>query len=331
MFLSEYGSIKVYNDYPSDINYNSNANIIITTTSNKLQDFFIQCNRPIYLPPPNVFQVPFTEESTCESDEVAILPIKERFKFKKSNSIIELYENNNTLGFGKYEKQIEVKNKKFLVIKFCLFDKADSKDELFIEEMFNEKEQEKKNFLNKKRARGKVTIEKRKYREYNIRTKIIRYFFNQVLINKINDELKMAGSDISFTLFSREFVNEFQELENKKVLNMTLEDILKDKELYGKNISKNSNYSYNIRRLEKLKSEEYKGIRESIELDRILKMTFYEMFQEYLSSKEFVKHVNLLKSEKKNDNLYIKYFIYYSKKFLEHYTGKKKNKKNQKN
>ena len=81
-------------------------------------------------------------------------------------------------------------------------------------------------FLNKKRRRNK---------EDDIRRMIGRRFFNDVLLNLINAILKKAGCINVFEKFQQDVVYYLVKKFNKPVLNMTLEDIFKKKELYNDN------------------------------------------------------------------------------------------------
>lgn len=223
------------------------------------------------------------------------------------------------------ETKIIKKNNKFLVIypkKFSLFNEAKSGNES-IEEEYNKKQQE---LLNKKRLRNKEKkVEDRKYREYMVRRKIARDFFNNVLFSIINGRLKDAGSDISIGKFPKEFIIEVSKKCNKKILYMTLEQIFEDKELYiTKKKSAHSNYTFNLNQIKNLKSAKYKEIMEKSELDKILKMKFCDLFNDYLSSDEFINMTNLLKkNEKDYDIIYYGNYIYFSKNFLDNYKESK--------
>ena len=81
-------------------------------------------------------------------------------------------------------------------------------------------------------------------------------------------------------------------------------------------------YFHNIKVLNLLKSEDYLEIRRRTQIDRILKMTYSDLFEEYLSSKEFVDEIARLKNNKeKFDKIYINNYIYYSLHFLENFSN----------
>ena len=77
--------------------------------------------------------------------------------------------------------------------------------------------------------------EARKYKEYNIRSKIARKFLNSYLIKNINMLLKDVNGQISFEKFPKYFTNVVSKKNNKNILTMTLEQLLVTKELYKEN------------------------------------------------------------------------------------------------
>lgn len=175
--------------------------------------------------------------------------------------------------------------------------------------------------LNKKRERVKKRKRNGRCQEDLIRLKIIRHFFNQFLIQKINVLLKIAGLKLYFEKFPKYFLFEVAKKRNQKVLKMTLEQLFLDKELYAE---KNHSYYHNYNNLSILKSDEYKEIEVKTELDKILNKTFHDLFRDYLSSYEYAKEIQNIKSkEKEGDDSYIIYYIYYSKKFIENYSNSK--------
>jgi len=163
--------------------------------------------------------------------------------------------------------------------------------------------------INKKRRRNK---------EDDIRRMIGRRFFNDVLLNLINAILKKVGSINLFEKFQQDVIYYLVKKYNKKVLNMTLEDIFVTKELYNKNNLEK--YNHNLRLINQIKSDEFIDIRESTQIDRILKMKYYDLFNEYLASNEFIEEINRLKNNnKKFDNFYVEKYIYYSNHFIDNF------------
>ena len=125
----------------------------------------------------------------------------------------------------------------------------------------------------------------------------------------MNTILKNNGSDSIFEKFQQHFVSNVTKKTIKQLLNMTLEEIFKKKELYQK-----SELKYFYHNLNLVKSIE---IQENKELKNILNKKLYLIFEEYINSKEFlIDEINRLKN-KKMDNEYIKRYIYLTKHFIE--------------
>jgi hypothetical protein len=145
-----------------------------------------------------------------------------------------------------------------------------------------------------------------------------RRFFNDIVLNLINEILKNAGSIISFEKIQQDVVYDLVKKNNKKLLDMSLEQIFTKKDLYrGKNLEK---YNHNLKLINLLKSEEYNDIRQSTQIDRILNMKYYDLFQEYITSNKFIEEINRLKNNKmKFDDSYIEKYIYYSLNFINNF------------
>ena len=188
-----------------------------------------------------------------------------------------------------------------------------SNDE-FGEEEFNKKKRE--ILPNKKRKR--IEIKNRKMREYLFRRKIARHFFNCFLIKRLNERLKKARLFFYLNKFPIEFVIKASKKSNNNILEMTLEEIFENKELYSQNYKVNFGFNHNLAIIKTLKTKEYKENMEDIKLNEILGMTFSQIFLEYLYFEEYLTKINQEKSKIK-DNSYLENYIYYSKKFIENY------------
>ena len=145
-----------------------------------------------------------------------------------------------------------------------------------------------------------------------------RRFFNDILLNLINSLLKESGSAIIFEKIQQDVVYDLVKKNNKKLLDLSLEQIFVKKELYrGKNMEK---YYHNLKLINLLKSEEYFDIRQNTQIDRILNMKYYELYEEYISSNEFIEEINRLKNNKtKFDDSYVEKYIYYSCNFIKNF------------
>ena len=159
---------------------------------------------------------------------------------------------------------------------------------------------------------------RRRNKEDDIRRMIGRRFFNDIILNLINEILKNAGCIISFEKIQQDVVYDLVKKNNKKLLDMSLEQIFTKKDLYrGKNLEK---YNHNLKLINLLKSEEYNDIRQSTQIDRILNLKYYDLFQEYITSNEFIEEINRLKNNKmKFDDSYIEKYIYYSLNFINNF------------
>ena len=178
---------------------------------------------------------------------------------------------------------------------------------------FNDKENaplsNEKTFLGNKTL---PTIKRRRENVDNIHKKIKTVFFNSFLYNIINKALKHKNSKLYFVKFSISFVNDVKRNTNKDIINLSLLEIISNKELY--NTKDLSNYYHN------LKVVENKEIEENEELKEILNKTYRELFEEYINSKEFnIDEINRLKN-KNMDNAYIKRYIYCSKHFIDYFS-----------
>ena len=178
--------------------------------------------------------------------------------------------------------------------------------------------------LNRKRTRG--NRRDRKDNSDNIYRKIKRSFFNYTLINELNTELKIARSVYSFEKFPQNFVSNVTKADNKIILDMTLLEIFKNKDLYkpkktdktdktDKKDKKNetewlNNYNHNLTILEK------KEINQNERIKKILNKTFREIYTEHINSNEsIVNEIKLLKKKKMRDE-YIKNYIKLSKNLI---------------
>ena len=166
-------------------------------------------------------------------------------------------------------------------------------------------------FTGRKRIRSKNKRRRREYHD-NIRKKIKRNFFNKILVKKMNKELKKDGSRKYFALFPQEIVADVTRKRNKKLLNMTLRQVITNSELY-KSKSYN-NFIHNINVLESLNDS-----KNNI-LENLLNSKYSELFAQYLKSDSFENDVNKLK-QKEEKEIYIERYEYLSKTWLEFFSN----------
>ena len=210
--------------------------------------------------------------------------------------------NSNNENISSESSTTQEKKKYFKVItnrSDSLFNKADSNSAL-------DKEA---NLLGNKRYPHR---RQRRDNRDNIRKKIKRGFFNNALINKLNDKLKSIRSNKYFMKFPQNFVKDICQKRNKEIINLTLKEILEKEELYKQENEKGlDNYLHNLRVIQ---SEE---IKENEEFKKILGKTFRELYEEYINSDEFkIGEIGRLKKHKMKDD-YIKKYVYYSRELIE--------------
>ena len=153
--------------------------------------------------PPIENRIPLDEEEFLNTLELAV---NDCFKIKNENSM----------------KQVKNSRKIFEVIrpeKIELFSKLEG-------DLFKEEEN---SLINRKRYQKKRS---RKENQDNIRKKIKRGFLNNALIPKINMIIKKHGGKIFFEIFKQHFVSDVTRKRNMELINMTLEEIFRKKELY---------------------------------------------------------------------------------------------------
>ena len=146
----------------------------------------------------------------------------------------------------------------------------------------------------------------------NMRKKLKRVFFNDALIAKLNAIL--SDNNIKFYLvkFPQNIIINITKDANKKLFDMSLEQIFETKELYDKKGL--TNYNHNLKVIRS------KEVQENLELKTILNKKCCELFEEYINSKEFrVDEINRLKKKKMN-NSYIQRYICLAKHLIEFFS-----------
>ena len=160
-------------------------------------------------------------------------------------------------------------------------------------------------FIQRKRF---PTKRRRRENKDNILKKIKRGFLNNALLKIINMSIKKNNGRFFFEKFQLYFISDVSKKTNKMLINMTLEEIYRKKELYHEKELK-----YYYRNLNLVKSKE---IQENKELKNILSKKYYELFEEYINSKEFkIDEINRLKNNNMEES-YIKRYIYLAKNFI---------------
>ena len=331
MLRENLNSFDFEDDSSSIIDYIPSPPIFIPSTEHNVNLFLKnQMNKfvNISLPKYDILQESKIKEGNSFGD--SSLPIPENiFKFSpividdKINNNIELGEQENTKMNKDILNNSPNKNISVEVDSFEGMNKQKKSKKIFLTvypkkiSLFT-KTKEKINISPEKTDKELIGKKRRRNKEDDIRRMIGRRFFNDILLNLINDLLKEAGSKIIFEKIQQDVVYDLVKKNNKKLLDMSLEQIFIKKELYrGKNMEK---YNYNLKLINLLKSDEYNDIRQITQIDRILNMKYYDLFQEYLSSNEFLEEINRLKDNKtKFDDTYVEKYIYYSFNFIKNF------------
>ena len=169
---------------------------------------------------------------------------------------------------------------------------------------------EKSNFdFNRSENTKRIIFIKRRRRDKkdNILQKIKRAFFNTYLYNRINNLLKIGKKSHKFFYrFSKKFIIDMVKKNNKKLLDMTLRQIIE-------NESKEGN-KQNLNVLSSLKEEK------NDKLEELLNSKYRDIFEAYINSKEFDNEIIQLKAKDMTDS-YIKNYIYLSKNFINFFEG----------
>lgn len=177
--------------------------------------------------------------------------------------------------------------------------------------------EEQKLFLSKKTERTIFDnfIQIKALRKDNVRIMIGTNFFNTYLKNCIEKIKKACGCIKYFNNFPKKFIREVVKKRKRIYLSYSLEKLLEDEELY-KNRDNEGYYSKNLKVIKELKSEKNKDIMENNGYNKILKMNYKELFEEYLTSDEFRKKIEKLNSKNKQE---AEKFEYFSNLFIQRF------------
>ena len=210
------------------------------------------------------------------------------------------------------------------------------------EELLRLKEDEKKKSLkikkfeiykekNKKTKKKAKEKKKRKDKPDDVRKKIKSRFLKTTK-NRINQMLKSAKSKELFDFLPQCFICNISKQKNKMIMNMTFKELMSQN--FGEDEIKKDNgdkkllqhkrgpdqkkYDNNVKVLKYL--EENEEISRKSNFNVIGKMTFREIFNEYLKSEEFEKEIEKLKSENNNDK-YIKDYMIKAFGFVKYFSS----------
>ena len=227
----------------------------------------------------------------------------------KENAILETDKNINFFPLNQFELPYEEEKKpntNFLIKKRIFKVEYPLKDlRCGTTKCFELNEDDESNFIKKKRSKKR---QKRYTYKDLIQQKIKRNFFNGYLVIKLNEILKTIKSGLLFKKFPKRFTNNVSKNDNKRILLMTLGEIIKDKNLYKNDLKI---YEHNLKVINELKEEKSK-INEILDTKN-----YYETYEDYLNSDEYKINIEKIKQKYKGKNEYIKKYICLSKHFLE--------------
>ena len=227
----------------------------------------------------------------------------------KENAILETDKNINFFPLNQFELPYEEEKKPntiFLIKKRIFKVEYPLKDlRCGTTKCFELNEDDESNFIKKKRSKKRQN--RYTYKDL-IQQKIKRNFFNGYLVIKLNKILKTIKSSLLFKKFPKRFTNNVSKNDNKRILLMTLGEIIKDKNLYKNDLKI---YEHNLKVINELKEEKSK-INEILDTKN-----YYETYEDYLNSDEYKINIEKIKQKYKGKNEYIKKYICLSKHFLE--------------
>ena len=171
---------------------------------------------------------------------------------------------------------------------------------------------------------------KRKDKADNIRKKIKSRFL-KLLKARINEILKNAKSEYFFGNLPQCFISNISKNGNRFILDMTFKEIYTTNFFEDDTSNDNSNTTFtnkkrNPNKIKYDKNQEVLGylekninIRKSSNFNVISKLTFRDIFKEYLKSEEFEKDILVLKNKNNSEN-YIKEYINKAESFLDDFS-----------
>ena len=140
-----------------------------------------------------------------------------------------------------------------------------------------------------------------------------RFFFNHYLKKLIIIFENKCGFIKDVKSFPEKFIFNVYANKNNHLLDYTFEQLLEDENLYKDKDPKNY-YSVNKKVLDELNKEIYKDAMKKSGCDKILKMTFRNLFENFLKSDIYKKHIDDL--IKKNKKVKAKRFKHFAETFL---------------
>ncbi len=158
-------------------------------------------------------------------------------------------------------------------------------------------------------------IQRRKDNSDNILKKI-KSRYHKWLKNQTNEKLKRAGSKKFFRYLPQAFITNLNKIKNNSILNMTYKEILTKNFIKWKKSDSNviNNYLHNKYIFEYLENNKNKFKYLNY---NIFNLTYSQLYNEYLESKEFEMEIAILK--KKENLKYTKNYIIKANNFINYF------------
>ena len=178
-----------------------------------------------------------------------------------------------------------------------------------------ENDEDSKSSLNSSLNRKRESNEDKKIfeRRDNGIKEVNRFFFNYYLKKLIIIFENKCGFIKDVKSFPEKFIFNVYANKNNHLLDYTFEQLLEDEDLY-KDKDPFNYYSVNKKVLDELNKEIYKDAMKKSGCDKILKMTFRNLFENFLKSDIYKKHIDDL--IKKNKKVKAKRFKHFAETFL---------------
>ena len=178
-----------------------------------------------------------------------------------------------------------------------------------------ENDEDSKSSLNSSLNRKRESNEDKKIfeRRDNGIKEVNRFFFNHYLKKLIIIFENKCGFIKDVKSFPEKFIFNVYANKNNHLLDYTFEQLLEDENLYKDKDPKNY-YSVNKKVLDELNKDIYKDAMKKSGCDKILKMTFRNLFENFLKSDIYKKHIDDL--IKKNKKVKAKRFKHFAETFL---------------
>ena len=283
----------------TNLNLIENNDIILKESKKATKDKFLPNNN--------------SQKEIANQNDLDIMIKDKNVIFLNLNLIDDKSSNDkNNYNFKNCSVMEKIKNKKniFGIIypkKFIIFNEGgyDNNTREYINNIFHKEKNYKILFFSRMKA---IKKKNRKNNDDNIRKKIKTRFL-KTLKNTVNYKLKLAGSKKMFTFLQQKFIINISKEMNKYILDLTF------KEIFSTNFCDSGNRDdANIRKFyENLKVLDYleknKDISQKSTYNAFKNMKYYQIFEEYLRSKEFEIEINRLKKQFGNDDKYIKKYI----------------------